>query len=218
MRRLGCTWRRCLFRQGSHEDGPILSIPLPTDGQSIVKSSLSQRVKLPQHMYVERELLCDIADGLPPEAALRRLPWNTLFLYFNAAQSIIFNAVLSKRLQRSGTAPVAGDLYQVRAQQRPDGKQGNSIGPRPFGVDAQAAASRLGSLQSAVLPLPGRAVTYPDHMRDAYEIASQEMSGLPLKVFHDDDSFIPLEVHTAILPWCPRMWSGNFFLWTRLVI
>ena len=85
----------------------------------------------------------------------------------------------------------------------PRWKAGNSIGPRPFGVDAQAAASRLGSLQSAVLPLPGRAVTYPDHMRDAYEIASQEMSGLPLKVFHDDDSFIPLEGayrHLAVVP------------------
>ena len=32
------------FRHGSHEGALILSIPLPTDGQSIVKSSLSQCV------------------------------------------------------------------------------------------------------------------------------------------------------------------------------
>eukprot|EP00927_Polykrikos_kofoidii_P014248 TRINITY_DN16235_c0_g1_i1.p1 TRINITY_DN16235_c0_g1~~TRINITY_DN16235_c0_g1_i1.p1 ORF type:complete len:605 (-),score=82.73 TRINITY_DN16235_c0_g1_i1:264-1811(-) len=139
--------------------------------------------KLPSRMFVERELLRSIANDLSPETAMRRLPWLMIFRYLAAAQSIVFNRVLSQRIRRYGREPVAEDL---RLSSDADGAPLAVASVGSFDFPTMDNGTDGGSLlQHVVLPLPGRAVSYPAHLVDEYSEASEEMLGLPLAAFSD---------------------------------
>lgn len=74
---------------------------------------------LPRYMFLERTVLGALADGLSPLDAIRKLPKNALGLYYHAAQSLLFNWALSRRVREHGRRVVVGDLVRVRAKKQP---------------------------------------------------------------------------------------------------
>ncbi|CAE8735476.1 unnamed protein product, partial [Polarella glacialis] len=159
--------------------------------------------RLPQSHHLERELLGGVADGLSAEAALRRLPFSVLFMYVNAAQSLVFNSVLSHRVRHFGSQPVQGDLAAPSsaasasgaAAAAADGVFGLAWGALGAPTLSSRAAASLGpqGLASTVLPLPGRSIRYPPHLKAAYEEASQELLSIPLAAFHAAAGITPPE-------------------------
>ncbi|CAE8602068.1 unnamed protein product, partial [Polarella glacialis] len=126
---------------------------------------------MPSCRMLERGLLRSLASGLSAEEALLRMPRQGLMLYVKSAQSLLFNEVLSFRLREFGPDPVAADLALAA-----DRKVASS-------ADEQAAAGALGA-GPRELPLPGSCITYPKHLKEAYEEAAKRKLGLPLEAFH----------------------------------
>ncbi|CAE7233273.1 PUS7 [Symbiodinium necroappetens] len=68
-------------------------------------------LKLRQHL--ERCLLGALARGLSDADTLSQLPHQAVSLYAHAAQSLLWNAVLSRRIREFGREPRIGDLIMV---------------------------------------------------------------------------------------------------------
>ncbi|CAK8999046.1 Multisubstrate pseudouridine synthase 7 (RNA pseudouridylate synthase 7) (RNA-uridine isomerase 7) [Durusdinium trenchii] len=158
---------------------------------------------MPRSHSLERCLLGARARALTNQEALQQLPHQALSLYAHAAQSVIWNAVLSRRLRHFGRSPVAGDLVLLAAQEwtvdqvlegveaegdepdetpTADGRCGTALPPVRILTEEEAKTVRL---QDVVLPLPGFEVVYPSHLRDAYEELSQRLLGLSLADFSE---------------------------------
>merc|ERR1712232_1030316 len=65
---------------------------------------------MPRSQHLERCILGALARDLPSAEALKQLPHQALALYAHAAQGLVWNAVLSRRLKDFGPKPVVGDL------------------------------------------------------------------------------------------------------------
>ena len=67
---------------------------------------------MPGRLRYERSMLHRLAEGADPRAALEAVPSNLQRLFVNAAQSYVFNRILSERLRRGlpFTRPVEGDV------------------------------------------------------------------------------------------------------------
>lgn len=141
-----------------------------------------------QSLQFERSLLGSLGEGLDFEAALSRLPRQALMLYVKAAQSLLFNHVLSQRIQCWGPEPVAGDLVLALEppQSRTTRPEERVRAPRPLPSVRvlQTGETPETRLTQVVLPLPGGQVIYPDGLQEVYEAASMELLGLPLEAFH----------------------------------
>merc|ERR1712014_114282 len=68
---------------------------------------------MPKAQHIERCVLGALARQLPPIEALRKIPFQSLSLYAHAAQSVVWNEVLSRRIRTHGARPVVGDLVLV---------------------------------------------------------------------------------------------------------
>ncbi len=83
--------------------------------------------RFPGYLGFERSMLHRLAEGKDREedfrAALETLPSNLQQLFVNAAQSYMFNLMLSKRLERGlpFDRPVAGDIVCFADSEGPDG-------------------------------------------------------------------------------------------------
>ncbi|CAE7587432.1 PUS7 [Symbiodinium pilosum] len=73
--------------------------------------------------HLERCLLGALARGLSFVDALSQLPHQAVSLYAHAAQSLLWNAVLSRRIHDFGRAPRAGDLVLLNS----DGCKGSCL-------------------------------------------------------------------------------------------
>ncbi|CAL1130828.1 unnamed protein product, partial [Cladocopium goreaui] len=70
---------------------------------------------MPKRYNLERGVLKSLAQGLNAEETLQKLPRHLLMLYVKAAQSRIFNEVLSRRVARHGVTPQLGDMAKARS-------------------------------------------------------------------------------------------------------
>ena len=68
--------------------------------------------RFPDRLGYERAMLHALAEGASPREALETVPTALQSLFVNAAQSYLFNRILSRRLERglSFAAPVVGDV------------------------------------------------------------------------------------------------------------
>ncbi len=68
--------------------------------------------RFPARMGYERAMLSRLVEGATPREALEAVPTNLQRLFVNAAQSYLFNQVLSRRMERGlpFDRPVAGDV------------------------------------------------------------------------------------------------------------
>jgi len=68
--------------------------------------------RFPDRLGYERAMLHALAEGASPREALETVPTALQSLFVNAAQSYLFNRILSRRLERGlpFAAPVAGDV------------------------------------------------------------------------------------------------------------
>uniref|UniRef100_A0A7S0B4G5 TRUD domain-containing protein n=1 Tax=Pyrodinium bahamense TaxID=73915 RepID=A0A7S0B4G5_9DINO len=176
---------------------------------------------MPRSQHLDRCLLGALARKLQPAEALRQLPRQALSLYAHAAQSLIWNAVLSRRVRQYGAQPTVGDLVLATS----DGDVATALAPDPpedpMGGDCQAEPTVIGpedgtdedaqtdswrlpdvreltaeelgvaALHDVVLPLPGSDVRYPQHLRDVYEEVARDLLGLSLGDFHSS-KLVPL--------------------------
>ncbi|CAG9853941.1 unnamed protein product [Phyllotreta striolata] len=129
--------------------------------------------------------------------ALEKIPRQMRLLYIHAFQSLIWNKMVSKRLQLFGTKPVVGDLVflsNCEDTQEDEIEELNESTPNTSqnekDIEAKQRArvkalqeSDLGiySLFDIVLPLPGYDVTYPEHMKPYYKESVEEL-GLTLEM------------------------------------
>ena len=161
---------------------------------------------MPKSQHLERCILGARARGLSCADALSQLPHQAVSLYAHAAQSVIWNAVLSRRIQEFGRRPVAGDLVldgqsdhvisdQILEEAYPTDDQDDApdedVDMAPDSSDRKLPAVRVlteediadAKLSDVVLPLPGFDVVYPKHLQSAYEELSQSLLGLSLADF-----------------------------------
>ncbi|CAE7786442.1 PUS7 [Symbiodinium sp. KB8] len=68
---------------------------------------------MPRSQHLERCLLGALARGLSDVDTLSQLPHQAVSLYAHAAQSLLWNAVLSRRIREFGREPRIGDLIMV---------------------------------------------------------------------------------------------------------
>lgn len=161
---------------------------------------------MPRSQHLERCILGALARQLPPAEALRQLPHQALALYAHAAQGLVWNAVLSRRIRDFGPKPVIGDLVFVAASDSRcngavptddvelfvDGEDSGNGAPEeeeatlPPVRQLKTPDDVSGvALSDIVLPLPGSEVEYPPHLEAAYESVCKELLGLSLSDFHN---------------------------------
>ncbi|CAJ1370254.1 unnamed protein product [Effrenium voratum] len=162
---------------------------------------------MPRSQHLERCLLGARARGLPFAEALRQLPHQAVSLYAHAAQSFIWNSVLSRRIREFGRHPVVGDL--VFASPNAEAFDGDTCeisdvmvkdssnapdedadlseedvrklpAVRALQNEEEAAAVTLADV---VLPLPGSEVVFPSNLTGVYEELSQRLLGLSISDF-----------------------------------
>jgi len=159
----------------------------------------------PKH-HIEHGLLRALAQGLQPLDALHSLPRSVVTLYVHAAQSVVWNTVLSKRIHQFGTKPIIGDLMftddvnpsgQVEDEHvcdeffegKDDGSEveDDSAKDTPKSLPTVHVSTESNilatDLSNIILPLPGQAVQYPAYLNDLYEKVVLETLGLSLKCF-----------------------------------
>lgn len=181
---------------------------------------------MPRSQHLERCVLGALARGLPPIEALRQLPHQALSLYAHAAQSLVWNAVLSHRIRKFGTQPVAGDLVFANAAGKSTDLDANLDDIADAASDEEEETNEdscwqlpeVRELQTAeeaaavdmadvILPLPGSQVTYPQYLRSAFEDAALTHLGLSLADIHASDlvalsgSYRSIVVKPAALDW-----------------
>eukprot|EP01053_Blabericola_migrator_P013506 Blabericola_migrator_1__13505@NODE_982_length_5815_cov_128_877871_g679_i0_p1_GENE_NODE_982_length_5815_cov_128_877871_g679_i0NODE_982_length_5815_cov_128_877871_g679_i0_p1_ORF_typecomplete_len936_score202_56TruD/PF01142_18/1_8e57TruD/PF01142_18/1_1e31DNApol_Exo/PF18136_1/0_17DLIC/PF05783_11/0_44DLIC/PF05783_11/1_7e03_NODE_982_length_5815_cov_128_877871_g679_i09963803 len=166
---------------------------------------------LPRWAHNEKrilESLCKEPRSFIP--ALLTLTAASLSLYYHSAQSIVYNAMASLRVERFGSDKVVvGDLVRVKeiVPQDPfiegeEEKDGVKDEDEPEGaLLEEAAVERVAyevceitneeeaakyTVYDVVLPLPGEEILYPSNMVDAYEDACQQILHVSLKNFTSD--------------------------------
>jgi len=162
---------------------------------------------LPRSEYVARCLLGALDRGLNFCEALQKLPHQALSLYAHAAQSVVFNEVLSRRIAQFGREAVEGDFVLAPGSSANSSGFGDapdevlapldddvpddedvedeevSWGP-PKVRPLSAEEAKTTSLAEIVLPLPGSQVDYPAYLRAIYEDVAKEKLGLKLEDFN----------------------------------
>ncbi|CAE8699197.1 unnamed protein product, partial [Polarella glacialis] len=164
--------------------------------------------------HLERCILGALARGLAPAEALQQLPHQAVSLYAHAAQSLVWNAVLSQRIQQFGRQPVVGDLVFA---DKASGDSANAESADAFeagedagGEDAEseddgdsfrglpsvrvlASPEEVAAAKfcDVVLPMPGSEVQYPENMKKAYEEIAEKLMGLRLADF-ENSTLVPL--------------------------
>ncbi|EDO05139.1 tRNA pseudouridine synthase D (TruD) family protein [Babesia bovis T2Bo] len=152
----------------------------------------------PKISFIERDLMNGLERNKPVEDVLRRIPTNVLSIYVHAAQSLVFNFVLTERVKRYGMKPVVGDLV-VRSSQLPlttsvegesidcsDEAQEIKLFPHNMEPEAYVVTPEdldMWSIYDVVLPLPGDNVEYPEFLKPVYERVVNEEFGMPLEMF-----------------------------------
>ncbi|GFE52657.1 tRNA pseudouridine synthase D domain containing protein protein [Babesia ovis] len=153
-----------------------------------------------QLSFIERDLITGMERNKSIEDVLRRIPTNVLSIYVHAAQSLVFNHVLTERLKKYGMKPIPGD-FVIRSSQLPlttsiegecvdctAGSQDPTQSSQPQDLEPQAYVVTPDdvdkwSLYDVVLPLPGDNVEYPEFLKPVYERVVNEQFGMPLKMF-----------------------------------
>lgn len=128
-------------------------------------------------------------------------------LYAHAAQGLVWNAVLSRRIRDFGPKPVIGDLVfsddsakgssaasadvadidQIMDEEDNGGNDDTVLerslpSVRRLNTDEDVSSAKLSDI---LLPLPGSEVEYPPHLLSVYESVAKEFLGLSLTDFHD---------------------------------
>eukprot|EP00434_Breviolum_minutum_P035520 symbB.v1.2.031446.t1/scaffold3649.1/size52700/2 len=164
---------------------------------------------MPKSFNLERGVLKSLAQGLSAEDTLRRLPRQLLMLYVKAAQSRLFNEVLSRRVGHHGCAPRLGDLALPVTAGVADLSHFSRVKSLPgqhLVLNEDTLPMVGNGLLEVVLPLPGTAVQCPPSMEHLYEEASKELLGIELKAFSTRLPLdLPLEgVYRPAVVWLPR--------------
>lgn len=163
---------------------------------------------LPRWCHNERLILNNLVQE--PRSfvtALMRLTKTSLGLYCHAVQSLLWNAVVSERIEKYGCDKVLlGDLVRIR--EVPDNEM---VGPEGDGeeesveesidaadetalinakyevviVDSLEKASQY-SIYDVVLPLPGEDVLYPTYLLPSYKKCCKELFNMGLDDFVSD--------------------------------
>ncbi|CDR96143.1 tRNA pseudouridine synthase D (TruD) domain containing protein, putative [Babesia bigemina] len=151
------------------------------------------------HSFIERELMNGMERNRPIEDVLKRIPANVLSIYVHAAQSLVFNHVLTERLKKYGTKPVPGD-FVIKSSQLPlttsvEGESSETATEKSDSPGASFGDVQLQtyvvcqndtdkwSLYDVVLPLPGDNVDYPEFLRPVYQRVVSEQFGISLDMF-----------------------------------
>lgn len=129
--------------------------------------------------------------------ALERVPRSMRLLYLHAFQSLIWNRMVSKRLQLFGRKPVVGDLVLINDiegipeqedVETNESEEANSSKRDDTEIKPKMQVKCLCeedldkySIFDIVLPLPGYDVIYPEHMKTYYK-ESVEEHGLNLEM------------------------------------
>lgn len=166
---------------------------------------------MPRNQHLERCLLGGLVRGLSQAETLRQLPHQALALYAHAAQSLVWNAVLSRRVKEFGRRAVVGDFVFAADCPETAGEPVtlDDTNELLMEVDEEEAeleehetrlpaVRELKTLEEAaavdfcdvVLPLPGRNVSYPSLLRAVYVEVSATL-GLDLEDFHSS-TIVPL--------------------------
>lgn len=171
---------------------------------------------MPRSEHIARCLLGGLVRGLAPVEALKQLPHQALSLYAHAAQSAVWNAMLSHRVREHGPRAAVGDFVLAAPTAAVQAVPADFADEGLADIDAEAedgetedlAPERfpelpaVRTLQTAeeaaatswsdvVLPLPGSDVQYPPELRPHYERIAREKLGLSLEDFHGS-SLVPL--------------------------
>ncbi|EFA08141.1 pseudouridylate synthase 7 homolog [Tribolium castaneum] len=102
--------------------------------------------------------------------ALASIPRNTRLLYIHSFQSLVWNLIASKRIEKYGLKVVPGDLILL------ENLKENSEDDEDCGENKKEPVKELTDEECAnytiydiVLPLPGYDITYPENMKDCYK-------------------------------------------------
>lgn len=180
---------------------------------------------MPRSQHLERCILGAMARGLPFAETLSQLPHQAVSLYAHAAQSLVWNAVLSRRIRTFGRQPVEGDLvFQAEGQEAEAMDEILDCGEDDASEEDAAvqesnelpAVRILGKedlegvkLTDVVLPLPGFDVVYPPYLKATYEEVSQSLLGLSLTDF-SECTMVRLSGSYRAVAVCPKdlEWSA----------
>eukprot|EP01114_Cavostelium_apophysatum_P021350 TRINITY_DN7428_c0_g1_i3.p1 TRINITY_DN7428_c0_g1~~TRINITY_DN7428_c0_g1_i3.p1 ORF type:complete len:653 (+),score=176.67 TRINITY_DN7428_c0_g1_i3:101-2059(+) len=137
----------------------------------------------PVSMNPERQLLHGMKrmGTKAHKDAFNALPKYTRSLYLHSYQSLVWNHVVTKRVQLNPTEPIVGDLVLVGAA--PKGGKSETTDENEEAdeeIEDLAATAQVKSLteedvqakkygiEQVVLPLPGHAVQYPQNLKEEY--------------------------------------------------
>lgn len=191
---------------------------------------------MPRSQHLERCLLGALAKGAKPYEALQKLPHQSLSLYVHAAQSLVWNAVLSRRVRDFGSTAREGDLVLAAGADGAaadldqdldayvEGQEAEDEGEEEAAPAAQLPEVReLANAEEAqglglgdlVLPLPGAGVRYPKYLVPAYEEAAKSLLGLSLQDFELSGlvplsgAYRPMAVKPGDLQWTQAAVASN---------
>ncbi|KAJ2002502.1 multisubstrate pseudouridine synthase 7 [Coemansia thaxteri] len=135
---------------------------------------LPQRAALAEHAVLQAFARSGKASDAA--GAFAAVPRNLRLMYVHAYQSFVWNSAASQRLARHGIAgPVVGDLaIKAAAFGEPQLEESSRV--EPTLVTAQNIAQF--SIYDVVLPLPGWAVTYPEHDIKGVYVSLMKQDGL----------------------------------------
>ncbi|XP_044253419.1 pseudouridylate synthase 7 homolog [Tribolium madens] len=103
--------------------------------------------------------------------ALSSIPRNTRLLYIHSFQSLVWNLVASKRIEKYGLNAVEGDLILLENPKKTSENEGEDCDEnKKIPVKALSADECTNyTIYDIVLPLPGYDITYPENLKDCYK-------------------------------------------------
>ncbi|KAK7891407.1 hypothetical protein WMY93_023370 [Mugilogobius chulae] len=139
--------------------------------------------KLPNKRCVEGQLLRGLSMFGKKNIvqAFGLIPRNNRLMYIHSYQSVLWNTMVSRRIEAFGLKPVEGDLV-LR-------------GTTAHVLSAEEVESH--SIHDVVMPLPGFDVIYPSHHVGAYRRVVIRPTDVSWQVIQYDDPRVPL-VHTDV--------------------
>ncbi|KAH1013909.1 hypothetical protein HUJ04_002830 [Dendroctonus ponderosae] len=186
-----------------------------------------------QRQTVEKKLL----EGLVkhhqnnPLNALENIPRSVRLMYMHAFQSLIWNKMTSKRIEKFGLKPVEGDLIIVDKpedaevamecpeEEEEDATDGDANEKTDVDEDLKEKKGRFTvrpltsdelynySIYDIVLPLPGYDVVYPEHLKEYYKEAIEEhgltleMPEKKVKTYNLSGTYRKIVQHVKDLEW-----------------
>ncbi|XP_047515423.1 pseudouridylate synthase 7 homolog [Pieris napi] len=174
-----------------------------TWGAKAAASKLPYRL---DHAVAEGRLIAELAHHPKDFAkALDKVPRNTRLLYVHSYQSLIWNKVVSRRLQTLGPTPQVGDLVSEDSveeepleledeatEEESEEKQIKQDAPKKLSkvkiLTQEDKDSGKYSIFDIVLPLPGHSVVYSPNMKDYYE-ELLKADGLDLEMKNSNKSY-----------------------------